>query len=203
MDKIQRSKEIENRISSFCKKHLTDEYLLYTSELSKALYRMKKLDITRGRVEIWAAAIVYVIARLNFLFDKESPDYITPDIICDFFGTIKSTTGNKATEIEKACNVHMGDPRFCRPDIADVLMYYRTPDGFIIPKGLLKNNEVAIEFMDEQEQNKFEAELKERQRKLEEEIAAKQAQKEALRKEKEAEKREKKHKDQIDLFGGK
>jgi hypothetical protein len=42
-----------------------------------------------GKIEIWAASIIYTIARLNFLFDKANGVYITPDIICDFFNTKK------------------------------------------------------------------------------------------------------------------
>jgi hypothetical protein len=48
-------------------------------KLADKIGRMRKISIQRGRIEIWAAAIVYIIARLNFLFDPESEGHITAD----------------------------------------------------------------------------------------------------------------------------
>ncbi len=201
MDKLQRSAEIAKRITSFCEKYLTNEFLLYALELAEILRRKRKIDITRGKPEIWAASIVYVIARLNFLFDKESPDSITPDTICDFFETKKSTTSNKATDIEKACNIKIGDPHLGKPEITDMLTYYQTPDGLMIPKNTFKNNELVVELMDEEESKQFEKMLQEKQRQEQERISAAAARKFALRKERDAQKRKLKFKNQIDLFG--
>lgn len=64
--------------------------------------------LKEAKKDIWAASIIYVIARLNFLFDKENDYYITSDTICNFFKTKKSTVGNKATEIQKICKLGLG-----------------------------------------------------------------------------------------------
>ena len=90
MVKINTIKEI---IHDFCAKHLNEELESYALRLCDTIGRKRKLTITRGKKEIWAASIVYVIARLNFLFDKENEYYITTDTICDFFKTKKSTIG--------------------------------------------------------------------------------------------------------------
>lgn len=73
------------------------EYQEYCLNLLEILGRKRKLDITRGNPSIWSAAIVYVIARANFLYDPENPDFLTADDICGFFETNKHTTSNKAT----------------------------------------------------------------------------------------------------------
>jgi len=85
-------------------------------------------------VNIWAASIVYVIARLNFLFGPDNEPYITTDTICDHFDTVKSTTSNKATQIEKCCRVTMGEEGLCRRDITDMFTLYELPGGFVVPK---------------------------------------------------------------------
>lgn len=203
MDKIQRSNEISDLIASFCKKHLTDQYLVFAMELVEMLSRKRKLDITRGKKEIWAAAIVYAIARLNFLFDTDSWDHITLDVMCDFFGTTKSTISTKGSSIIKSCKIKLGDPRFCRLDIVDPFTYIKTPDGFIVPLSTAVENGLIYELMDADEARELEARFDEMRRINEEKKAAEEAHKEALRLGKEAEKSEKKHKNQIDMFGGK
>jgi len=206
--KIQRLEEINTLIAAFCKQQLTDDYLSYALELSGRLSRKRHVDISSGRVEVWAAAIVYVIARLNFLFDKENPHCITVDTICDFFGTKKSTTGNKATNIEKTCNLHLGEPGLCLPEITDRLTFYRTSDGFIVPKSQYNNNKMILEVMNTEESKEFETKFEEllrqekeardrRRAKQKEQLARKQEQK---KKEKAAKIREQR-KDQMDIFG--
>ena len=90
-------------------------------QLGEKLGRKRIVSITRGRKEIWAAAIVYVIARLNFLFDMKNEFFLSADTICDFFGAKKSTVGSKASQIEKICNLGLGAEGFCSPDISDTL----------------------------------------------------------------------------------
>ena len=82
------------------------------------LGRKRKIDITRGKKEIWSASIIHTIARLNFLFDKQNENYITADTICDFFDTKKTTVGNKATQIEKECKLRMGAEGYCSKEIS-------------------------------------------------------------------------------------
>jgi hypothetical protein len=106
---------------------------------------MRKLSIQRGKLEIWAAAIVYAVARINFLFDPTNKVYLTADEICDFFGTKKSTVGNKAGQIQKTCDVWIGDPEFSNPEIAEMFTLYETPEGFIIPASLLRDQEITFD----------------------------------------------------------
>jgi len=115
-------------------------YIGFAIELLNKISRMRKLNIQRGHIEIWAAAIVYVIARLNFLFDPESDVSLSPDTICDYFGTVKSTVGNKASFIQKTCDLYYGAKGFCRQDIIDMVTFVETPEGFILPKNMLDIN---------------------------------------------------------------
>jgi len=75
-----------------------------------------------------------VIARLNFLFDRESKTFLPPDTICNFFGTKKNTISGKATEIERVCKIRMGHDGLCSPDIADSLSFVQLPNGLILTR---------------------------------------------------------------------
>jgi hypothetical protein len=136
--KQERAKEIGNLIVKFSNRHLNDELCGYAIKLLEKLARKKTYSITSGKSEIWASAIIFVIARLNFLYDSKSPNYISQDSICDFFGTKKSTVGTKAAGIEKACKIGVGEEDFCSPDISDSLTLVQLSNGMILTKKMAK-----------------------------------------------------------------
>jgi hypothetical protein len=88
--------EVKRLIEAFGRSRLGQEYTGLALKLCNKISRMRKLSIQRGRIEIWAAAIIYVIAQLNFLFDPESGVHITADELCAFFETKKATISTKA-----------------------------------------------------------------------------------------------------------
>ena len=137
-EKQARAKEIGVLINEFSNRYLDNELHGYAIKLLEKLTRKKTYSITSGKIEIWASAIIYVIARLNFLFDPQSPNYITADTICDFFGTKKSTVGTKATDIEKACKIRMGEEGLCNQEISDSLTIVQLPNGMILTKKMAK-----------------------------------------------------------------
>lgn len=149
--KTQKCIEIKNLIHTFGEIHLNDELEHYCNTLCDTLGRKRKINILRGKSEQWAASIVYVIARLNFLFDQKNEFHITADIICDHFHTKKTTTGNKATLIEQQCNISMGSEEFCSKEISDMFTFYETESGFVIPGFMINNKEVVLVFDEEEE----------------------------------------------------
>lgn len=155
-DKKERVIEIKTMLNSFCETYLNEELEGYTIRLCYELSRKRKISILHGKKEIWAASIIYVISRLNFLFDKENENYITVDIICDFFNTNKSTIFNKATQIERVCNLTIGAEGYCSKEITDSFTFYQTPEGFIIPKRVIGNRETIIEFAEGEEAEEIE-----------------------------------------------
>lgn len=184
--KDERLKEIKELVVSFCVDHLNEEMQSYALKLCDTLGRKRKISITSGKKEIWAASIIYVIARLNFLFDSKNELFLSADTICDFFGTRKSTVGSKATQIEKACKLGIGAEGFCSPEISDALTLVELPSGFIIPKSMLPDFEIVYEIADEKESREIEKFMDEQQ---------------CLKKRKAAEKKKKKKQDnQLSLF---
>jgi len=162
-NEAQRLARIESLVRDFCGAHLGDEYETYCLKLFGTLARKRKINIRRGKEEIWAASIIYVIARLNFLFDKDNEDSITADIVCNFFGAKKSTIGTKATQIEKACNLSIGQEGYCTKEITDSFTFYQSPEGFIFPKSALQETEIVLEIADEKESEEIRRAIQEQE----------------------------------------
>ena len=134
--KKQRLAEIKSLVQQFCQKYLNDEYQGYAFNLCDALGRKRKIDISRGEKKIWAAAVVYVIGQLNFLFNKNHEWHIAHDTINEFFDTSKNTVGTKASAIEKACNLSRNIQGFCSPEIEEAYAFFATPAGALFPGDL-------------------------------------------------------------------
>ncbi len=199
-DKAERVDKIKEMIHSFCEEYLTPELEGYAIKLCGKLGRKRIINIIRGKKEIWAASIIYVIARLNFLFDKQNENYITVDSLCKYFGTKKSTIGTKATQIEKACNLSIGEEGYCSKEISDSFTFYQTPEGFIIPKSMVDNQKYIIEFADDEEARELQ-EFVDENRRIEEEKIKKRKKRRAEINRKIAEKKKENNKDQLGLFG--
>lgn len=200
-EKAERLDEIKKLAHAFCIEYLNHELTKYVMELCDRIGRKQTISITRGRPEIWAGSIVYVIARLNFLFDKDSPYFLTPDRICEFFGTNKSTTGNKATQIEKICNIRMGEKGLCHPSITDMLTYVETPEGFIVPLSMFSKVDLRNLFLTDEEIKALEIRRTEERIRKEREAEERKAQQAEMKRKLREQKWKEKHKNQIDMFG--
>ena len=87
---------------------------------------------------MWADAVVDVIAGLNYLFDRSSPNYLHPDLIWEYFGVKKGTVKARAKEIEKVCRIHMGQEGLCSTEISDTLTLVELPNGFVLTKKMAR-----------------------------------------------------------------
>ncbi|MCH4016862.1 MAG: DUF6398 domain-containing protein [Prevotella sp.] len=98
-------KDRENRIAemvtTFCQTHIDKEYTALCKKMVRKLGRKRTNPLERGRIEIWAAAIVYTVATMNFLFDKSFEPYIPSSTIHDYFGTKQSSVTQKSAQIRK------------------------------------------------------------------------------------------------------
>jgi hypothetical protein len=202
VEKTERLNEIRQLVLAFCEEHLNEELAVYALKLCETLGRKRKISINRGSKEIWAASIVYVIARLNFLFDQASEFFLTADTICGFFGTKKSTIGSKAGQIEKIYNLGLGAEGFCSPEISNSLTLVELPNGLVIPKNMLPKFGFVVEAANDEEEKELEEFMAEQQQLKEREIAEKNARRaEINRKIAEDKKKKKKENDkQLGLF---
>ena len=137
MDK-QQLKERETRVIelavAFCRERLDEECAELCSKLVKKLGRKRSYPIQSGRLEIWAAASVYTICSVNFMFDKSSRLNTSSFEIADYFGASASTISQKSRLIKdllKICDVF--DPDFSLKEVAEQNPFNRLVmrNGFI------------------------------------------------------------------------
>lgn len=203
--KNEKAREISELVESFCRQHLNEELAACAARLCDRLSRSRNLDITRGKNEIWAASIVYLIARANFLFDPANSNFLTADIICDFFGTKKTTTGNKATVIERTFNIGIGDRNYCTREITESFSFIKTPGGFIIPAMMAhemltgESNDIEIEIANEQQSQEIDKFMAEKKRLLEEAEQARQERRAEINREIADKKQKKKEAEQAEI----
>jgi|GEM_PF-1038812 len=129
-----RTDSIKKLIEEFGSRHLTREYIAFAYNLCDKVSLTPDMDILRGHKAIWAASIVHVIARLNFLFESSSELVLTPALISAYFKTNKSTVGNRASQIQKMCGLEPGARGYCRPEIVDAVTFHETVGGIALPQ---------------------------------------------------------------------
>ncbi len=103
----------------FCNEKLNDEYRELTEKLIHKLARKRHVPFLSGRIEIWAAAIIYAVGQINFLFDKSSKPYSTADDIADYFGQSKSSVSQKAKVIRDVLKLNYFDQEFSIKSVQD------------------------------------------------------------------------------------
>jgi len=133
IDKKEVIEEVKNLLTSFTGKNLSAEEESICLHIWGKLSRKQKIDITRTRPDIWAAAVIWSFCRANFKYEEG----VTLDLLCSFFGNKKSTVGNKAGEISKMFRIDFFNPEFTTGSIQEqnpLSQFTVTDEGFIVPK---------------------------------------------------------------------
>lgn len=138
----QKEEQLLEITKTFCTLYLDDDYSQLCEKLIKKLGRKREVPFKRGKIEIWAAAVVHTIGSINFLFDKSFKPYITAEEICDYFGTKKSTVSNKAHQIKEMFDLWHFSPGFStqRMTESNPMNHVVMVDGFIVRIDTLPEN---------------------------------------------------------------
>lgn len=125
--------------ASYCQEHLNDEYACLCVKLVNKMARKRVVPFLSGRMEIWAAAVIYAVCQINFAFDKASDPHTTPDDICDYFGVKKSTVSGKAGHIRDMFKMGYWDKEFSTAEMSqrDPYRSLVMVDGMIVPRSSL------------------------------------------------------------------
>ena len=132
-------KRIEQQLcdmtAEFCHKHINQEYAQLCDKLIKKLGRKRDVPFQRGRIEIWASAIIYALGSINFLFDKSFDPYIPPSVIHEHFGTKNTTVTTKASQIRKMLKLNHFDPDFSTGHMEESSPFNNIVmvDGLLVP----------------------------------------------------------------------
>jgi hypothetical protein len=133
----QELKEKENQllemVGTFCSQNLDDDYFQLCEKLVKKMGRKREVPFQRGQLEIWAAAVIYAIGSINFLFDKSFEPFMTGEQICDYFDQKVSTVSAKAAIIRNMFKLRYHDPEFSTKKMSDSNPFnnFVMVDGFI------------------------------------------------------------------------
>jgi hypothetical protein len=95
---------------SFCERHLNDEYRSMIRRAVAALARKRPSPLLKGKENVWAAAAVHAVGRINFLDDYSQLPHCKPKVIYEFFGIAESTGQNKSKEIRDLLNMEPMSP---------------------------------------------------------------------------------------------
>jgi hypothetical protein len=108
----EKTQKLIEMTTGFCDEYLDEDYKQLCEKLIRKMSRKRNVPFLSGRIEIWAAAIVYAIGSINFLFDKSFEPYATASDVCDYFGTSQSTTSQKAKVIRDMFKLGYWDNEF-------------------------------------------------------------------------------------------
>ena len=90
--------------------------------------------LARGDLRIWAAAAIYAVGSVNFLFDRTQRPHLTGDDLSALTGVPKSTLANKAKVIRDVLRIGQLEPEFCRRALleSNPMAWMISVDGFIV-----------------------------------------------------------------------
>ena len=126
--------EITTLIDAVCVEHLDDEYRTLCLRLLAKLARKRPSPLVRGERRVWAAAVLYTVGNINFLFDPSQEPHLRSDELAAATGVAKSTMANKAALIRQTLQLGPLEPELCRRELlaSHPYAWLVEIDGFIV-----------------------------------------------------------------------
>ena len=126
--------EIAALIDGVCAEHLDDEYSTLCLHLLAKLARKRPSPLERGQRRVWAAAVLYTVGGINFLFDPSQEPHLRADEVAAATGVAKSTMANKAALIRRILQIGPFEPDLCRREMlaSHPFAWLVEIDGFIV-----------------------------------------------------------------------
>lgn len=144
-DKVnERKEQLIKLTTEFSKQYLNNEYEVVIEKLINKMARKREVPFVRGRIDIWAAAIVHAIGSINFLFDKSTEPYCSASDIYEFFNTNQSTTSQRSKQIRDMFKMGYFDSEFSTNtnDQNNPFNSLSMVDGFIVPNHMIEQVQV-------------------------------------------------------------
>jgi hypothetical protein len=126
--------EIVALTNAVCHEHLNDEYADLCRNLCATLCRKRPSPLARGRAKSWAGAILYTIARVNFLFDPAQDPHMRATELCAAVGVSQNTASAKSTQIMDLLDIMQMSPEWTLPSLMDdnPMAWMIMVDGLIV-----------------------------------------------------------------------
>lgn len=126
--------EVVRLTDAACREGLNEEYAQLARRAAEVLSRKRPSPLLGGRAPGWACGIVYALGQVNFLFDKSSQPYLSPDELCALFGVSAGTGGTRAKEVRTALRTRQMDPEWTLPSLMgqNVMAWLVMIDGLMV-----------------------------------------------------------------------
>lgn len=121
-------------VDAFCTEHLNDEYRQVIHHVVGALARKRPSPLSKGKENVWAAAAVHAVGRVNFLDDPSQTPHCKPKVIYEFFGIGESTGQNKSKEIRNLLKMGPMSPEWTLPSqvASNPMVWMVQVNGFVV-----------------------------------------------------------------------
>ena len=142
-DIIKKEAELLKMVDEFSNLYLDKECSELSSNLVRKLGRKREVPFKRGKLTIWASAVIHTIANINFLFDEKFSPHITFDDISEYFNTSKSTVGSKSKFIRETLKIKNFDFEFTQKKLLVEYLesaFIESDGGNLIPIKNLEEN---------------------------------------------------------------
>lgn len=106
---------ITSLTDAFCAKFLDEEYRQMIHRVVGALARKRPSPLLRGKENVWAAAAIHAVGRVNFLDDASQTPHCKSKAIYEFFSIGESTGQNKSKEIRELLKMGQFSPKWTLP----------------------------------------------------------------------------------------
>jgi hypothetical protein len=110
----ERASEVIEITDEVCSECLDAEYARLARRLVARLARKRPSPLVRGDTCIWAAGALYVIAQVNFLFDRSQSPHMSAGELAVAVGVKQTTMANKAAMINRLLNIGVYEPELTR-----------------------------------------------------------------------------------------
>ena len=117
-----------------CGKLLDAEYADLARHAVAKLARKRPSPLLGGRRGTWAAAVVYALGQVNFLFDSSGEPHLSADELSAAFGIAKSTMSSKAKQVRDLLKMDHFTAEFLRADVMaeNPMVWFVEVDGLVM-----------------------------------------------------------------------
>lgn len=139
-EKVEEKKvQLIQLTANFCERYLDEEYKVVIDKLIHKMARKKDVPFVRGKIEVWAAAIIHAIGSVNFLYDKNTTPYVGVSFIYNHFNTKQSTTSQKSKRIRDMFDMPIFGGEFSTNSVnqRNPLNSLTEVNGLLVPKGMV------------------------------------------------------------------
>ena len=95
----EKREKLTQMVEEFCDEYLNDDYKELSLKLIEKMALKKSIRYHKGKLEVWASAIIYSISQVNSLFDDSNEVHITRKDILNYFKASQTTVSIKAINL--------------------------------------------------------------------------------------------------------